>query len=183
MSNTPEICRYLCPRQLGMQGAMSPACDIYSLGCLMWEMLHAQPLWVGLSQDAILARVAESQEGLPFARHIPAPVQVRSGALAACLGHLHSTAPSSAVPMPVVCITTCICDHVDGHSSMLVFTPPLIATLPPLLHLVPPQHTPARLTSQRQHPCPHDSKGRAQQAHAAALRRTTCSPPPPPHLP
>ena len=58
------------------QGALSPACDIYSLGCLMWELLHAQPLWVGLSQDAILARVAESQEGPPFARHIPAPVQV-----------------------------------------------------------------------------------------------------------
>ena len=76
MSRTPETCRYRCPRQPGVQGDMSPACDIYSLGCLMWEMLHAQPLWVGLSQDAILARVAESQEGPPFARHIPAPVQV-----------------------------------------------------------------------------------------------------------
>ena len=164
---------------------MSPACDIYSLGCLMWEMLHAQPLWVGLSQDAILARVAEVQEGPPFARHIPAPVQVRAGLLFACLGprpFARSANAGRASMHHNLHLRSCSRAQVDAcrPTPPRPPIPPLVAAQSPLLPSGYPQHIPSDLTSQGRGPCTHGREESAQWTHAAAaLRRTAPQPPPP----
>ena len=60
-----------------VQGALSPAADIYSLGCLLWEMLHASPIWHGHTPGTVLKRVVDVKEGPTISTHIPVSVEAR----------------------------------------------------------------------------------------------------------
>ena len=70
---TPE---YMAPEQAGGIRELDKRCDVYSLGCLVYEMLAGEPPFTGPTDQAIIARVRnESARSLCVIRaDIPAGV-------------------------------------------------------------------------------------------------------------
>ncbi|MDX2184973.1 MAG: serine/threonine-protein kinase [Gemmatimonadaceae bacterium] len=73
---------YMSPEQ-SMADTLTPAADIYSLGCVLYEMLAGEPPFTGKSMHAIMARHA--MEAVPSVRVIRAtvPVEVEEAIFAA----------------------------------------------------------------------------------------------------
>ena len=68
---------YMSPEQAMGEREISPKSDIYALGCVLYEMLTAEPPFVGASAQAIIARVlTEEPRSLTLQRKsIPAHVE------------------------------------------------------------------------------------------------------------
>ena len=47
---------YMAPEQLSGEGDEGPLCDIFSLGCVLFEMLAGRPPWIGATPSSVLAR-------------------------------------------------------------------------------------------------------------------------------
>jgi serine/threonine-protein kinase len=73
---------YMSPEQ-SMADTLTPAADIYSLGCVLYEMLAGEPPFTGKSMHAIMARHA--MEAVPSVRVIRStvPVEVEEAIFAA----------------------------------------------------------------------------------------------------
>jgi DNA-binding SARP family transcriptional activator len=87
---------YVSPEQAGGKGEMDGRSDIYSLGCVLYEMLTGMPPFTGATRGAVLARVmAEAVPPLRTARpEVPAGVErAVMKALAKRPGDRFATAP------------------------------------------------------------------------------------------
>src|SRR6476661_206843 len=51
---------YAAPEQVAGGATASPAADVFSLGCILFEMLAGRPPWIGATPRAVLARHATS---------------------------------------------------------------------------------------------------------------------------
>src|SRR4030095_12787470 len=117
---TPE---YMSPEQAHASSHIDARSDIYSLGCLVYEMLVGEPPFAGTSPRAILARkLMEPPRGLRVVRPTIAPAveQVVLKALATIPADRYRTAaefaealdravletPSAVAPGSVVAIPT-----------------------------------------------------------------------------
>jgi len=47
---------YMAPEQISAEGDEGPLCDIFSLGCVLFEMLAGRPPWIGATPSSVLAR-------------------------------------------------------------------------------------------------------------------------------
>ena len=47
---------YMAPEQISAEGDEGPPCDIFSLGCVLFEMLAGRPPWIGATPSSVLAR-------------------------------------------------------------------------------------------------------------------------------
>ena len=61
---------YMSPEQATGDGAIGPASDVYSLACVLYEMLAGQPPHDGASAQAILARIIAG-DAEPVRTHAP----------------------------------------------------------------------------------------------------------------
>ncbi|MGH7676245.1 MAG: serine/threonine-protein kinase, partial [Gemmatimonadales bacterium] len=68
---------YMSPEQAMGEREITPKSDIYALGCVLYEMLTAEPPFVGATAQAIVARVmTEEPRSLTLQRHtIPTHVE------------------------------------------------------------------------------------------------------------
>ena len=90
---------YMSPEQAGGAGEVDARTDVYSLGCLVYEMLAGQPPYTGATAGAILAR--KTMEAVPSLRvvreTVPAAVeQAVTRALARTPADRFATAPQFA---------------------------------------------------------------------------------------
>ena len=60
---------YMSPEQASADRAPTPASDVYSLGCVLYEMLVGEPPYVGNSAQAVLAKILTAEA--------PAPTEIR----------------------------------------------------------------------------------------------------------
>jgi predicted ATPase/DNA-binding SARP family transcriptional activator/tRNA A-37 threonylcarbamoyl transferase component Bud32 len=47
---------YMAPEQISGEGDEGPLCDVFSLGCVLFEMLAGRPPWIGATPSSVLAR-------------------------------------------------------------------------------------------------------------------------------
>src|SRR3954467_12042036 len=65
---------YMSPEQAMGEREITPKADIYALGCVLYEMLTAEPPFVGATAQAIIARVmTEEPRSLTLQRHTIPP--------------------------------------------------------------------------------------------------------------
>jgi serine/threonine-protein kinase len=65
---------YMSPEQAMGEREITPKADIYALGCVLYEMLAAEPPFVGATAQAIIARVmTEEPRSLTLQRHTIPP--------------------------------------------------------------------------------------------------------------
>jgi len=57
---------YMAPEQISGEGDEGPLCDVFSLGCVLFEMLAGRPPWIGATPSSVLAR--RHREGAPTLR-------------------------------------------------------------------------------------------------------------------
>jgi len=68
---------YMSPEQAAGDRELGPRSDIYSLGCVLYEMLAGEPPYTGATAQAILAkRLLEPVPSVTTLRQVPVPVEL-----------------------------------------------------------------------------------------------------------
>ena len=90
--------KYMSPEQVTGEKNIDGRSDVYSLGCVLYEMLAGEPPYTGPTAQAIMAkRLAEPVPRLSTLRSVPAPIeQAVTKALARCPADRFGTAADFA---------------------------------------------------------------------------------------
>ena len=100
---------YMSPEQLNAEGRIDGRSDMYSLGCLLYEMLTGTPVFPGPNVGAVLARrLADPTPALAFPGDVPPAVQ---GAIRSLLAVTPAERPASGAELlrTLGHATTCGC--------------------------------------------------------------------------
>ncbi len=74
---------YMSPEQATGDQAVGPRSDIYSLGCVLYEMLTGDPPYIGSTAQAVLGKIITAEPLLPTEHRSSVPPHVEAAALRA----------------------------------------------------------------------------------------------------
>ncbi len=75
------------PPELLQDGQLLPACDIFSFGILMWEMLTAQHVYQGISDSQVVLQVVEVDLRPTFPSDTPSSYKDLANACTSAVPH------------------------------------------------------------------------------------------------